>query len=162
MLLAVISMTATYSRITDAMAVSQLAAVVFGIEPAEVSPFQRDRVSKSLRRLRGDDVITYVPGTGRRAVAIIGLTETRVETDWVSDGNTGRSGRETQVDSTRKPSRTGGHSEKSSEKSSELKKLDAYACPLGLSCDSGRQWDEERALSVECECMKCQRTGARA
>src|SRR3954451_9168566 len=61
---AVISLTALWSRLEDTVAVSQLAAIVYGIPPESVQGYQRDRTASALRALASRGVIGYRPGRG--------------------------------------------------------------------------------------------------
>jgi hypothetical protein len=124
--IAVVSLTALYSRLTDYVAIRQVAGVVYDVEPENVTGFQRDRVTKSLRGLSTAGIVLYRAGHGQRAMAIIGVPKaarTQVETDPDSEGedasNTGPFGRGTQVDLVAEHSTTGGPSEKTPEKVSE-------------------------------------------
>lgn len=118
-LLAVLSLTALYSRLEDRVALVQVAAIAYGIPVDSVQGFQRDRTAKALRSLAQRGVLEYEPGTGRHALATLRLPETRHEGYRVEAETQVDSVAETQVDSVAKPSTLGGHSEKVSEKVSE-------------------------------------------
>jgi hypothetical protein len=97
-LLAVVHLLTTWSRIEDHLGTKQLACIVYGIDsPAEPSGGQRRRVSRSLAKLARAGVLYTSPGKGRMARTII-----RLETCFRDDTITGhervptrtRSGRE--------------------------------------------------------------------
>jgi hypothetical protein len=118
-LLAALSLTALYSRLEDRVALVQVASIVYGIPTDSVRGFQRDRTATALRELAKHGVITYKAGTGRHAMAELGLPKTPQNACRDSKETHVDPVAETHVDPVAKPSTLGGHSEKVSEECSE-------------------------------------------
>lgn len=74
--LAIVNLVSSYSRLTDDIGAKQLAAIVYGIPPQEVTGGQRERVSRALASLHARGVLIAEPGRGRNARTRITL-ETR-------------------------------------------------------------------------------------
>jgi hypothetical protein len=72
-LAAVIELTAGWSLIETRTSVKQIAGLAYGVPYAEVSGYQRDRVSAALRRLRDLGVVGYWPGVGHLARCTVSL-----------------------------------------------------------------------------------------
>ena len=76
---AVFAFTVSYSQLRDWVDVNQIAALVFGVTPNEVTRVQRDKVTATLGQLRDMGLIEYQAGRGRPTLeeggprALIGL-----------------------------------------------------------------------------------------
>jgi hypothetical protein len=78
-LVAVVELTALYSRLSDEIGVRQLAARVYGVDRDDLTRSQRQRVGDSLRALRDAGIIEYAPKRGRYGRARIGLPPAEAE-----------------------------------------------------------------------------------
>lgn len=162
---AVLIATASYSLFSDETSTRQLAGWAYGVEPAEVQPEQRRRTAKSLKKLAALDVIGYSPGAGHYSRCIVSLMPKGVADVPLDQVQGGRFGKprgsippSNGVGSVSPPTTTPGTYP---TESAMLRALHPYECPLGRGCDNGRLWDEERQLSLECDCMRV-RAGASA
>jgi hypothetical protein len=123
---AVMSLVASYSRLEDTVAIRQLAAVAYGKPANEVTGYERSRVSAALLSLAKRDIVVYWSASGRYPIPTIGLpkaiqtppgcgiqssaTALRSE-DSIQRGKDFKAAR-----ACVQSSATGGHTEKSSEK----------------------------------------------
>jgi hypothetical protein len=133
---AVISFTAGYSRLSDRVAIAELARMVFCT--ATPSGWERDRVGLALRRLAALEIVVYEPGRGRSSMPLVGLPKAGPDEPVFPDEKHGLIlpgfEPETRADFARNTSRfrakassTGGHTEKTSEKTPEKRSRPARA-----------------------------------
>jgi hypothetical protein len=164
---AVLELTASWSKLADDTSTRQLAAMVYDVDRETLGRGQRDRVGAAVRSLTAKGVISTRRGRGVAARTRVSLTEcTPAETHSsegmhsVGDVNAlpprGRmhsDGWATPRSNPRSNPRERDREEEKNSSSGVLRAFGPYECPLGLGCDNGNRWDEQKRGVVRCECI---------
>jgi hypothetical protein len=173
---AVLELTASWSKLADDTSTRQLAAMVYDVDRETLGRGQRDRVGAAVRSLTAKGVISTRRGRGVAARTRVSLTEcTPAETHSsegmhsVGDVNAlpprGRmhsDGWATPRSNPRSTPREQDREEEKNSSSEVLRAFGPYQCPLGLGCDNGNIWDAEKNGVVRCECIKRRSATGRA
>jgi hypothetical protein len=176
---AVLELTASWSKLADDTSTRQLAAMVYDVDRETLGRGQRDRVGAAVCSLSAKGVISTRRGRGVAARTRVSLTECtpaethssegmhsvgdvnalpprgRMHSDgWATPRSTPRSNPRERDREEEKNNLSRDKDYLTDSSSEVLRAFGPYQCPLGLGCDNGNIWDAQKNGVVRCECIK--------